>query len=170
METNLRMTWRFLLLLFCAFIVSESSAQRYLAFYPNNNYKKKIQIGIGQVIEFKTKDDDSFQKGFISYIDEQYIYFNELALKISAIDKLRVHTGKSRAIIPRILGYGAHLYVVVRLINSLIRNDKPIITPLELAITLPIIAAYYIYEFGFNTKYKIYKISDKNPLKPIILS
>lgn len=170
METNLKITWRFILFFLCAFITNECASQRYLSFYPNNNYKKKIQIGIGQVIEFKTKDDDSFQKGFISYIDEQYIYFNELALKISAIDKLRVYTGKSRAIIPRILGYGAHLYVVVRIINSLIRSDKPIITPLELAITLPIIVAYYIYEFGFNTKYKTYKTSDKNPLKPVILN
>ncbi len=157
-------------LFFCTLCISESVAQRYLAYYPNNNYKKKIQIGIGQTLEFKTKEDDSFQKGYISFIDEQYVYFNELALKIAAIDKIRVYTGKGRAIIPRVLGYGAHLYIAVRIVNSLLQSHSPIITPLELAITLPIIAAYYIYEFAFNTKYKVYNVNEKHPIKPIIIN
>lgn len=170
MEATLRNKWLFalLLLLFSAFFVQKASSQRYLVYYPSHNLKKKIQINVGDMLDFKTKSESGFQRGFITNIDVQHIYFNDLILKISAIDKIKVYTGKSRAIIPRIIGYGAQLYIVVRVINSLIQNDKPIISPLELAITLPIIAAYYIYEFAFNTKYKVYKVSENKPLKPII--
>jgi len=148
-----------------------ADAQRFLYFDPPmGGPARTLRYHPGDEITLKMKDDDGgFYTGYITEIRDSVFFINHVPVRPYEIEAIRIRRHKGRAIIPRAIGWGAHVYIAARLINSLINHHDPVITPLELGITLPIIAGYYVYEFGINTKKRTYKVNSNHPVKIIIL-
>jgi hypothetical protein len=147
----------------------QAEAQRFMTFQPPGGPRKKVTYSLMDEITLKFKGEKGFYTGSITHITDTAFFVNNIAVKPSQVDALRVRTGKDRAIIPRLLGGGAHLYLAVRIINSLINNLNPIITPWELIICGAIIVPYYVYEFAVNTKIRTYRVTPYRPLRIVIL-
>lgn len=154
-------------------------AQRFIQFNPPLAGPKKIlRYSYGDEITLKLKYPSlidtfdgyyGFDAGIITRITDSVFYVNGQPVKPAEVEAIRIYRKKGRAIIPRTLGWGAHLYAAIRIINSLINQNDPIITPVEIGITGSLATAYYIYEFGFNTRKRTYRVTRKNPIKIIIL-
>jgi hypothetical protein len=164
------------LLLFC--VLTAADAQRFIQFTPPlAGPRRVLRYAYGDEITLKLKDpmaDSSggyvgFDTGYITQIQDSFFYVNGGRVRPREVESIRVYRKKGRAIIPRALGWGAQLYAAVRIINSLINHNDPIITPVEIGITGTLAAAYYVYEFGINTRQRTYKVTKKNPIKIIIL-
>lgn len=150
-------------------LVLQAEAQRFMTFQPPGGPRKKVTYSLMDEITLKFKGEKGFYTGSITHITDTAFFVNNIAVKPSEVDALRVRTGKDRAIIPRLLGGGAHLYLAVRIINSLINHLNPIITPWELIICGAIIVPYYVYEFAINTKIRTYRVTPFRPLRIVIL-
>jgi hypothetical protein len=152
-------------------VVNRPAAQRFLQYDPPMaGPRKTLRYTPGSEITLRLKDDDGgFYTGYISDIRDSVFYINTVPVVTGDVEAIRIRRSKGRAIIPRAIGWGAHAYLAVRLINSLINHSDPLITPIEIGITAPIIAGYYIYEFGINTRKRTYKPNARHPLRIIIL-